>query len=66
MYLNYYYILNYYYYILNYHYYILIFLVEKLGPVVTGFISGFLSTVLVVAFFALLPMVSMLKCVKTV
>ena len=35
----------------------LIFIVEKLGPVVTGFISGFLSTVVIVAFFALLPMV---------
>ena len=30
---------------------------EKLGSVVTGFISGFLSTVVVVAFFALLPMI---------
>ena len=32
----------------------------------TGFISGFLSTVVVVAFFALLPMVSILKCFKTI
>lgn len=30
---------------------------EKLGPAVTGFISGFLSTVVLVAFFALLPMI---------